>query len=75
MTLIHDANFAQIKALSPLRSSDRRKLADQIIADFGIATPAKLNDESTAEEKAAATAHFYRKFPSLRSLLPLMVPI
>ena len=29
----------QVKNLSPLRSSDRRKLADQIIADYGVSVP------------------------------------
>ncbi|KAI4167703.1 MAG: hypothetical protein LQ343_006983, partial [Gyalolechia ehrenbergii] len=29
----------QIKALAPLRSSDRRKIADQIIAEYGIEVP------------------------------------
>ncbi len=31
----------QIKPLAPLRSSDRRKIADQIIASFNIATPSE----------------------------------
>jgi translation initiation factor 2D len=44
----------QIKPLSPLKSSDRRRTADQIIADFGIDLP---TDASTdPEDKAAATA-------------------
>lgn len=33
------ANFTQIKPLSPLRSSDRRKIADQIISLFNIEVP------------------------------------
>jgi translation initiation factor 2D len=46
----------QIKPLSPLRSSDRRKLADQIIADFSLqpAVPS-LPETATEEEKAAAS--------------------
>lgn len=44
----------QIKPLSPLRSSDRRKIADQIIADLGIAKSTPEN--ATEEEKTAATA-------------------
>ncbi|KAL4816292.1 hypothetical protein BDW67DRAFT_161983 [Aspergillus spinulosporus] len=40
-----------IKNLSPLRSSDRRKLADQIISDYKIAipsTPAETSDVTSA---------------------------
>ncbi|KAK4994159.1 hypothetical protein LTR66_005746 [Elasticomyces elasticus] len=44
-----------IKALSPLRSSDRRKTADAIIADYQLSPPS-LPDDATADEKAAATA-------------------
>ena len=45
-----------IKPLAPLRSSDRRKLADQIIKDYGLESEAV--DEQTAEQKVeAATAH------------------
>jgi translation initiation factor 2D len=57
-----------IKPLAPLRSSDRRKTADQIISDLGLSPPSP-SDESTRtpEEKAAATAHL----SALRnSLLP-----
>ena len=58
-----------IKPLAPLRSSDRRKLAEQIIHDFGLESPRASDaaNEQTAEEKAEATvAH-----TSLRnSLLP-----
>lgn len=45
---------SQIKPLAPLRSSDRRRTADQIISDYGLdtATP----DTASAEDKAAATA-------------------
>jgi translation initiation factor 2D len=45
-----------IKPLAPLRSSDRRKLADQIIKDYGLESEAV--EEQTAEQKAeATTAH------------------
>lgn len=37
----HDLRRAQIKNLSPLRSSDRRKIADQIISDYKIEVPAQ----------------------------------
>lgn len=57
----------QIKTLSPLRSSDRRKTADRIIAEFGVAADPSSNDSKAneisgkgeqdgAEAKAAATA-------------------
>lgn len=35
----NSANISKIKPLSPIRSSDRRKIADQIISLFGIALP------------------------------------
>lgn len=43
-----------IKALSPLRSSDRRKIADEIIATLDLPLLDKL--DANEEEKAAATA-------------------
>ncbi|KAK4505275.1 hypothetical protein PRZ48_003238 [Zasmidium cellare] len=46
-----------IKPLAPLRSSDRRKLADQIINDFGLESQDDgAKDEQTPEQKAEATA-------------------
>ena len=45
-----------IKPLAPLRSSDRRKLSDQIIKDYGIQSQAV--EEQTEEQKAEPpTAH------------------
>ena len=43
-----------VKALAPIRSSDRRKLADEIIRDYGLSV--KIVDDATDEQKAAATA-------------------
>ncbi|KAL1601560.1 hypothetical protein SLS60_006475 [Paraconiothyrium brasiliense] len=43
-----------IKPLSPLKSSERRRTADQIIADFQIPTPVDANADP--EDKAASTA-------------------
>ncbi|KAH3914925.1 translation machinery-associated protein 22 [Parastagonospora nodorum] len=43
-----------IKPLSPLKSSDRRRTADQIIADFGIEVPVDANADP--EDKTASTA-------------------
>ena len=57
----------QIKPLSPLRSSDRRKLADQIISDLGLSAAPNPPEDATAEQKAEATA----KLTALRnSILP-----
>lgn len=38
---IPPADPSQIKPLAPIRSSDRRKIADQIIADFSIEIPSQ----------------------------------
>ncbi|KAF2640883.1 eukaryotic translation initiation factor SUI1 family protein [Massarina eburnea CBS 473.64] len=43
-----------IKPLSPLKSSDRRRTADQIISDFGIEVPVDV--DADPEDKAASTA-------------------
>ncbi|KAF2717938.1 hypothetical protein K431DRAFT_288087 [Polychaeton citri CBS 116435] len=56
-----------IKPLAPLRSSDRRRLADQIIKDYNLNSSASNNETASPEEKAQATA----QHTSLRnSLLP-----
>jgi translation initiation factor 2D len=44
----------QIKPAAPLRSSDRRKLADQIIQEYQLELPQA--DNESAEQKAEATA-------------------
>lgn len=43
-----------IKPLAPIRSSDRRKLADQIIKDFDL-EPTTIDNDQSAEQKAEAT--------------------
>lgn len=43
-----------IKPLAPLRSSDRRKLADQIIKDYGLEV--EIPDEQTPDQKAETTS-------------------
>ncbi|KAG9680755.1 hypothetical protein KCU95_g15738, partial [Aureobasidium melanogenum] len=43
-----------VKPLAPLRSSDRRKTADSIIAEYGLQP--KPSNDSNVEDKAAATA-------------------
>jgi translation initiation factor 2D len=47
-------NKKQIKPLSPLKSSDRRRTADQIISDFGLEVPVDPNADT--EDKAASSA-------------------
>lgn len=42
------ADLVQIKPLSPLKSSDRRRTADQIIADFSIDVPVEDPEAPTA---------------------------
>jgi len=55
----------QIKPLAPIRSSDRRKTADNIISTYGLQIPVK--QDASDEEKAAATT----EHTNLRnSLLP-----
>lgn len=51
-------NPCQIKPLSPLKSSDRRRTADQIIADFAIDIPAvsHVDPEDLATPAAGLTA-------------------
>jgi translation initiation factor 2D len=63
----------QIKNLSPLRSSDRRKLADQIIADYHIPVPSNApadNSEALPEssEQQASSA------PTLTSIRTSLIP-
>lgn len=45
----------QIKPLAPLRSSDRRKIADQIIAAFHVPTPSEETEEKPENGDAATT--------------------
>ncbi|KAI8943496.1 hypothetical protein NX059_001498 [Plenodomus lindquistii] len=54
-----------VKPLSPLKSSERRRTADQIIADFSIPVPA--DSTPAAQDKAAPTAALTAL---RRSLLP-----
>ena len=59
------ANSRQIKPLSPLKSSDRRRTADQIIADFGLEIPVDPTVESEDNTSSTAGLTALR-----RSLLP-----
>ncbi|KAF2818488.1 RNA binding protein-like protein Ligatin/Tma64 [Ophiobolus disseminans] len=45
-----------IKPLSPLKSSDRRRTADQIIADFGIEVPVDTSADAQDNVAPASTA-------------------
>lgn len=59
------SNECQIKPLAPLRSSDRRRTADQIINDLGLEV--SVAKEANPGDKGAATA----EHSALRnSLLP-----
>jgi translation initiation factor 2D len=49
-------NTSQIKPLSPLKSSERRRTADQIISDFGIESPVDTSANTNTDDKAAPTA-------------------
>ncbi|KAK8127122.1 uncharacterized protein PG998_002881 [Apiospora kogelbergensis] len=59
----------EIKNLSPLRSSDRRKLADQIIKDYDIPIPSSSEPAPTGEASSSSSPP--ASLSSLRSsLLP-----
>ena len=60
----------QIKNLSPLRSSDRRKLADQIISEFSVPLPA--NPPPSADEKGDTADP--STSPTLTSLRASLLP-
>ncbi|KAI1619476.1 hypothetical protein EDD37DRAFT_643162 [Exophiala viscosa] len=63
----------QIKNLSPLRSSDRRKLADQIIADYKVHVPtlAEIDPTTTTADGQAPTSN---PTPALSSVRTSLVP-
>ncbi|KAJ9500137.1 hypothetical protein H2202_004528 [Exophiala xenobiotica] len=65
----------QIKNVSPLRSSDRRKLADQIIADYKVHVPtlAEIDPSAPTEEGKAATASS-NPTPALSSIRTSLIP-
>ena len=46
--------IGKIKPLSPLRSSDRRKIADQIVANFNVEVPSEGDDGKNEDEQASA---------------------
>ncbi|KAJ4369907.1 hypothetical protein N0V83_005671 [Neocucurbitaria cava] len=59
-----------IKPLSPLKSSDRRRTADHIIADFALEVPPADADASPDDKAAAAAAATAGLTALRRSLLP-----
>ncbi|KAJ9617272.1 hypothetical protein H2200_000993 [Cladophialophora chaetospira] len=61
----------QIKNLSPLRSSDRRKLADQIIAEYKIHVP-KLDEIDNTATESQATSN--QPTPALSSIRTSLIP-
>ncbi|KIV86076.1 hypothetical protein PV11_01713 [Exophiala sideris] len=63
----------QIKNLSPLRSSDRRKLADQIIADYKVHVPT-LEEIDPAADAAEGQASTSNPTPALSSVRTSLVP-
>ncbi|KIW46063.1 uncharacterized protein PV06_01755 [Exophiala oligosperma] len=65
----------QIKNLSPLRSSDRRKLADQIISDYKVHIPTLQEIDTTiSSEEAQAVASSNNPTPALASTRTSLVP-
>ncbi|KAL2796747.1 hypothetical protein BJX66DRAFT_323820 [Aspergillus keveii] len=58
-----------IKNLSPLRSSDRRKIADQIISDYKIEIPTNPPAESSTDDSAPNTSR-----PTLTSIRNALLP-
>ncbi|EGD93908.1 RNA binding protein Ligatin/Tma64 [Trichophyton tonsurans CBS 112818] len=60
-----------IKPLAPLRSSDRRKIADKIIQEYGISVPEAPAAQPEADETSAQPATTVPSLSSIRnSLLP-----
>ncbi|EXJ91751.1 hypothetical protein A1O3_00301 [Capronia epimyces CBS 606.96] len=65
----------QVKNLSPLRSSDRRKLADQIIADYKVHVPTleEIDPTCSATEVQAHQAS-HNPTPALSSTRTSLIP-
>jgi translation initiation factor 2D len=65
----------QIKNLSPLRSSDRRKLADQIIAEYRVHVPTLQEIDTTASTpEIQASASSNNPSPALTLIRSSLVP-
>lgn len=64
-----------IKNLSPLRSSDRRKLADHIIADYQVHVPTLEEIDTTASAtELQASATLNNPTPALTSIRASLIP-
>lgn len=63
----HDTNNPQIKNLAPLRSSDRRKIADQIIKDYKVTIP---STEPSPDDSATSNAPSPNLTTVRNSILP-----
>ncbi|KIW79721.1 hypothetical protein Z517_06335 [Fonsecaea pedrosoi CBS 271.37] len=66
----------QIKNLSPLRSSDRRKLADQIIADYKVHVPTleEIDPDAATAENTTPASSIHHPTPALTSVRTSLVP-
>ncbi|KAH8698387.1 putative RNA binding protein Ligatin/Tma64 [Talaromyces proteolyticus] len=58
-----------IKTLSPLRSSDRRKIADQIIKDYKIPIPAAVPAEGSSSDENPATKETASNLTTIRNAI------
>ncbi|RAL11128.1 putative RNA binding protein Ligatin/Tma64 [Aspergillus homomorphus CBS 101889] len=63
-----------IKNLAPLRSSDRRKIADQIISDYKIEIPSSAPVEPSGDDSAAAPSASNPTAPNLTSIRNALLP-
>ncbi|PYI21496.1 putative RNA binding protein Ligatin/Tma64 [Aspergillus violaceofuscus CBS 115571] len=64
-----------IKNLAPLRSSDRRKIADQIIADYKIEIPSSsAPTEPSGDDSAAPSSASNPTAPNLTSIRNALLP-
>lgn len=72
LELITHASQTQIKNLSPLRSSDRRKIADQIIRDYKIEVPQSAPVETSGDDSAPGASN--PTAPNLTSIRNALLP-
>ncbi|PYH48464.1 putative RNA binding protein Ligatin/Tma64 [Aspergillus saccharolyticus JOP 1030-1] len=63
-----------IKNLAPLRSSDRRKIADQIIADYKIEIPSSAPTEPSGDDAAAPSSASNPAARNLTSIRNALLP-
>ncbi|KAI9679210.1 MAG: hypothetical protein M1817_005229 [Caeruleum heppii] len=58
-----------IKPLAPIRSSDRRKLADQIIKDFNVKVPEGIEEPNGKQQEEGQTSSPGPTLSSIRNAL------